>query len=74
MNSSTMSLNTFLNLYVLPCIRATRAGSSVVSIDVLEVFGERYAVLNFSSGGSKKVNITADSGIAIVSDICKGLM
>lgn len=49
-------------------IKATRAGTNVKKL-TLE---GNYVVIHYS-GGTKKVNIDGDSGIAIIKDVARGV-
>lgn len=49
----------------------TRAGSRISDLVLNEQQDE--VVIVYESGGSKKVNICADSGLAIIRDVAKGI-
>lgn len=60
---------------LLHALQATRAGSDIVALE-LEQNEQRYSqycVIVFKSGCRKKVNITADSGLAIMEDVIHAL-
>lgn len=52
-------------------LAATRAGSNIEKLVLSE--DERSVTIQFKAGGSRTVNIDADSGIAIICDVIEGL-
>ncbi len=60
---------------LLPVIQATFAGRDVVDLEYTdnEFMDDEYVRIRFASGCAKKVNVTADSGTAMIKDIIKGL-
>ena len=60
--------------WLLNTLKNTIAGMNLVNIKykVLDD-GDEQAILIFENGYRKAVNITADSGIAMIKDIIKGL-
>ena len=67
-----MKENTFILCQrLLKLVQATRAGADVVDI---EYFGndhtdDAHADITWASGSTKRVDVTADSGIAMVKDV-----
>lgn len=58
--------------YLIPCIKATRAGSDVLTLIYPYGKHERLKII-FKTGASKIVNVEGDSGIAIIKDVIKAL-
>lgn len=56
-------------------LQHTRAGSGIRSITRSQEtpHADEFATIKFSNGYTQFVNITADSGIAIIKDICKAI-
>lgn len=54
-------------------LRATRAGSDIVALELEQNGHDEYCVIVFESGECKGVDITADSGLAIIEDVLKAL-
>lgn len=57
---------------LLPAIQATRAGNGAARLRLDEE--EKTVVIEYNSGFTKTVNIEADSGIAMIIDVCRALM
>lgn len=53
-------------------LMVTRAGNSVENLTLSE--DQRTVTIEFSSGGSRDVNVACDSGIALVQDVIRVLM
>jgi len=60
---------------VAEMLRFTRAGEKIKTIEYrVDPFMEtEYAVIIWGHGEKQTVNITADSGVAIIKDICKAI-
>lgn len=60
---------------LLPVIQATRAGWDVTELEYCdnEFTDDEYVRIRFASGYTKKIDVTADSGTAMIKDIIKGL-
>ena len=54
-------------------LRETRQYSDLESLDYAKKGEERYVIASFDNGGYRKINITMDSGIAMIKDILKRL-
>lgn len=55
-------------------LQLTRGQYDLVSIKIEETpYGDEIAVATYQNGGTKKVYVTADSGMAMVADIVKGV-
>lgn len=55
-------------------LQLTRGQYDLVSIKIEETpYGDEIAVATYQNGGTKKVYVTADSGMAMVADIVKGI-
>lgn len=53
-------------------LKATRAGSGIEKLVLSE--DQKTVTIEFSSGGSRDVNVDCDSGIALVQDVIRVLM
>ena len=54
-------------------LRETRQYSDLESLDYAKKGEGRYVIARFVNGGYRKINVTADSGIAMIKDILKYL-
>lgn len=52
-------------------LNATRAGEDIKKMELTE--DEDLIVIQWKNGSTQKVNITADSGVAIISDVLKAI-
>ena len=60
--------------WLLGTLRCTVAGSDLVNIRYEQLNnGDELAVLIYNNGYRKTINITADSGIAMIRDITRGM-
>lgn len=61
---------------LLPVIQATFAGRDVVDLEYCdnEFTDDEYVRIRYASGCTKKVNVTLDSGTAMILDVIKGLL
>lgn len=61
---------------LLPVVQATRAGWDVIDLEYTdnEFMDDEYVRIRYASGCTKKVNVTLDSGAAMVLDVIKGLL
>lgn len=50
-------------------LRQTRQYSDLESLDHVQKSEDRYVIARFANGGYRKINVTADSGIAMIKDI-----
>ena len=57
---------------LLPAVQATRAGADVKSLVIGNL--HRSVDIYFRTGAVKPVNVEADSGIAMIIDVCRALM
>lgn len=62
--------------YLLPALQATRYGSVIVSLEYTSLPGiyDEVVSIKWENGYVQLVNITADSGVAMIKDIIEGLM
>jgi hypothetical protein len=54
-------------------LRITRAGSNLTSMEYKEEGYDEYVVLTFDNGYSRMVNVSADSGKAMINDVLRYL-
>ena len=54
-------------------LRETRQYSDLESLDYAKKGEGRYVIARFVNGGYRKINVTADSGIAMIKDILEHL-
>lgn len=54
-------------------LRETRQYSDLESLDYAKKGEGRYVIARFVNGGYRKINVTMDSGIAMIKDILKYL-
>lgn len=54
---------------LLKVVQMTRAGKDVQALELDETAG--YVSIQYKNGGTKRVCVECDSGIAMVRDICK---
>lgn len=61
---------------LLPVVQATRAGWDVIDLEYTnnEFTDDEYVRIRYASGCTKKVNVTLDSGTAMILDVIKGLL
>lgn len=61
---------------LLPVVQATRAGWDVIDLEYTnnEFMDDEYVRIRYASGYTKKVNVTLDSGAAMILDVIKGLL
>lgn len=60
--------------WLFQTIRCTREGMNLVNIAYKQLEGDReQAILVYENGYRKAVNITADSGVAMIKDIMRAL-
>lgn len=60
--------------WLLQTLRNTVAGINLVNIAYKQLDdGDEHAILVYENGYRKTVNITADSGVAMISDIIKAM-
>lgn len=52
-------------------LEATRAGGGIEKMELTE--DQHFVVLHWGSGCTQRVNIQADSGVAIVKDVLKAI-
>lgn len=57
---------------LLPAVQATRAGAEVKSLIIGNL--HKSVDIYFQTGAVKSVNVEADSGIAMIVDVCRALM
>lgn len=56
------------------CLLATRAGEDVADMQYFKFDdGVEWVTIIFKDGSSRPVNVTADSGIAMIQDVVKAL-
>lgn len=53
-------------------LTATRAGEDIDKMNLTE--DQNFVVIHWKSGCSQRVNIEADSGVAIISDVIKAII
>lgn len=56
---------------LLPLLQATRAGEDIESLTYFTNQNNEFICIKFKTGYKRNVNITADSGIAIIIDVLK---
>ena len=54
-------------------LRQPRQYRDLESLDHVQKGEERYVIARFVNGGYRKINVTADSGIAMIKDILEHL-
>lgn len=54
-------------------LRETRQYSDLESLDYAKKGEGRYVIARFVNGGYRKINVTADSGIAMIKDILRNI-
>lgn len=59
---------------LLLCLMATRAGEDIEDMSYGEINREEIVTIRFEHGRTLHVNVTADSGIALIQDVIKALM
>ena len=55
------------------CILATRAGEDISDMSYFKGSGDEWVSITFKDGSWLPVNVTADSGIALIKDVSKAL-
>ena len=61
-------------LYLRDALRYTRAGSDVLCLEHNKTeSGCEMVIIHFKSGFTKTVDVTADSGLAVMKDVLKAL-
>lgn len=59
---------------LLLCLVATRGGADIEEMTYDEINREEIVSIKFKHGSTLHVNVTADSGIALIQDVIKVLM
>ena len=54
-------------------LRLTRQFDDLVKLEHIQEGEERYVVAEFTNGVTRKITVTADSGIAMIKDILRNL-
>lgn len=54
-------------------LRQTRQYGDLESLDHVQKGEERYVIARFVNGGTRKITVTADSGIAMIKDILRNI-
>ena len=54
-------------------LRKTRHGSDISMMEYVKEECGEYVLITFDGGFQKKINISADSGIAIIKDVLKNI-
>ena len=54
-------------------LRETRQYSGLESLDHVQKSEDRYVIARFANGYTRKITVTADSGIAMIKDILEHL-
>lgn len=62
----------FLNTLQL-LLMQTRAGSDICSLNWFKTNDDKFIVITFKGGYTKKVCVTADSELAMIQDVCRAL-
>ncbi|MBQ2664660.1 MAG: hypothetical protein IJT36_03345 [Alphaproteobacteria bacterium] len=60
--------------YMYELLKLTRAGQNVEDLLLNSSKNGTFVTIQFKSGGNKKVDLTADSGLAMIIDIAKALL
>ena len=55
------------------CLLATRAGEDISDMSYMKSTGDEWVNITFRDGSWLPVNVTADSGIALIKDVIKAL-
>lgn len=55
------------------CLLATRAGEDISDMSYFKGSGDEWVNITFMDGSWLPVNVTADSGIALIKDVIKAL-
>ena len=55
------------------CLLATRAGEDIGDMSYTKSTGDEWVSITFKDGSWLPVNVTADSGIALIKDVIKAL-
>lgn len=59
---------------LLPALRLTRGASDLINLIDVKVKGpedQEYVLAVFQNGAERKINVTLDSGIAMIRDVCE---
>lgn len=56
---------------LLICLQETRAGEDIIGLRLVSDGYKEYVQISYSTGFGRMVNVTADSGIAMLRDILK---
>lgn len=57
---------------LLPALRLTRGASDLINLIYVKVSDDQeYALAVFQNGAERKINVTLDSGIAMIRDVCE---
>ena len=59
---------------LLPALQATRNLSNLDSLKYVNDNNDEIVIATFKNGGEKTVNVTADSGTAMITDLIKRLV
>ena len=59
---------------LLLCLMATRAGDDIEDMSYGKINREEIVSIRFKHGSTLHVNVTADSGLALIKDVIKALM
>ena len=54
-------------------LRKTRHGSDISMMEYIKEESGEYVLITFDGGFQRKINISADSGIAIIKDVLKNI-
>lgn len=54
-------------------LRKTRHGSDISMMEYVKEESGEYVLITFDGGFQRKINISADSGIAIIKDVLKNI-
>jgi len=63
----------FFLISLLKTLQFTREGSSVHRLEYLFEGEEKYVIIHFEHGSAKKVCVTADSNLAIITDVIRAI-
>ncbi len=59
--------------FLLLVLHQTRNGQDIVGLDYEKQENEERVIIRYSSGGKKKVNVSMDSGTAMIRDIMNAI-
>lgn len=59
--------------YLLPALQQTRGGRKIVSLAYAVEPGRETVTITFQSGGTRRVVVTGDSGVAMIYEVIRAI-